>query len=50
MVMVLPFGSSNLSIVLMSIIIVIPHVTINNIMAVTNKPANIGGVKKEFCS
>jgi len=34
----------------MSIIITVPHVTINSIRAVTNKPANMGGVKKESCS
>lgn len=50
MLMVLPLGSSNLSMVLMSIIMMIPHVTINNKMKVTNKPANIGAEKKAFCT
>lgn len=50
MLIVLPLGSSNLSIVLMSIIIVIPQVTINSIRPMTNNPANIGAVKKESCS
>lgn len=50
MLIVLPLGSSNLSIVLMSIIIMIPHATMNNIRAVTNKPARMGGEKKDSVS
>lgn len=42
--MVFPLGSSNLSIVRMSIIMVIPNVRISKRMTVTNSPDHIGTV------